>query len=46
MNSYFYMTQTKKTAYLHKAIHYNTIKTIYNVTIKKNTLAAAQGKIP
>ena len=45
MNSYFYMTQNK-TAYLHKSIHYNTVKTIYNVTIKENTLAAAQGKIP
>ena len=42
MNSYFYMTQTKQNCILHKAIHFNAVKTIYNVTIKKNTQAATQ----
>ena len=31
-----------KTEYLQKAIHCNTVKTIYNVTRKKNTQAATQ----
>ena len=32
----------KKTTYLHKAIYCDTVKIIYNITIKKNTQAAAQ----
>ena len=36
------MTKKKKTTYLHKAIYCDTVKIIYNITIKKNTQAAAQ----
>ena len=31
------MTKTKQNCISYKAIHYNTVKTIYNITIKKNT---------
>ena len=40
--TFLYMTKQNKIPCLHKVIHYNTVKTIYNVTIKKNTQAAPQ----
>ena len=38
----FKWQKESKTAYLHKAIHYSNVKTIYNITIKKSKQAAAQ----
>ena len=39
---FFKWQKQSKTAYLHKAIHYSNVKTIYNITIKKSKQAAAQ----
>ena len=40
--TFLYMTKQNKIPCLHKVNHYITVKTIYNVTIKKNTQAAPQ----
>ena len=45
MNSFFIWQKGSKTAYLHKAIHYNTVKTIYIINIWKNTQATSCLKI-